>query len=368
MYTGKNRLVIAAAGSGKTTYLVHEALQHPNDSILITTYTEANEAEIRKKFFDTCGYIPRHVKVQTWFSFLIEHGVKPYQGQVIDCEIDGLLLVNRRSAPGVGERDPERYYLSPSRKIYSDKLAKLVIRCNQFSGGRVFDRMTRIFSAVFVDEVQDLAGYDLDILRALFSSRARVLVVGDPRQVVYLTHHEKRYEKYAYGKLREFITEQCWGLNVQVDEKTLSCSHRSHPSICKLSDQLYPNMPKTTSAQNELTGHDGVFLVEQRHLESYLSLYRPTQLRLDRRRPVNSRLPTYTFGKSKGLTFDRVVIYPTNDMLQWILDRQVKLAPKTRAQLYVALTRAKYSVAFLWDGRGTVPRDVSVWRPCTDRV
>ena len=44
-----NRLIIAAAGSGKTTYLVRQAMQQ-SDSVLITTYTIANELEIRKKF------------------------------------------------------------------------------------------------------------------------------------------------------------------------------------------------------------------------------------------------------------------------------------------------------------------------------
>ena len=43
-----NRLIIAAAGSGKTTYLVRQAMQQ-SDSVLITTYTIANELEIRKK-------------------------------------------------------------------------------------------------------------------------------------------------------------------------------------------------------------------------------------------------------------------------------------------------------------------------------
>ena len=46
-----NRLIIAAAGSGKTTYLVRQAMQQ-SDSVLITTYTIANELEIRKKFVE----------------------------------------------------------------------------------------------------------------------------------------------------------------------------------------------------------------------------------------------------------------------------------------------------------------------------
>ena len=44
-----NKLIIAAAGSGKTTYLINEAMRFKDDKILITTYTEANEDEIKKK-------------------------------------------------------------------------------------------------------------------------------------------------------------------------------------------------------------------------------------------------------------------------------------------------------------------------------
>ena len=44
-----NRLIVAAAGSGKTTFLVEEALKIKDKNVLMTTFTEANEAEIKKK-------------------------------------------------------------------------------------------------------------------------------------------------------------------------------------------------------------------------------------------------------------------------------------------------------------------------------
>ena len=74
-----NKLIIAAAGAGKTTFLVKEALKCQN-RVLITTFTTENEKEIRNKFVRECGCIPGHVTIQTWFSFLLQHGVKPYQG------------------------------------------------------------------------------------------------------------------------------------------------------------------------------------------------------------------------------------------------------------------------------------------------
>lgn len=88
-----NKLIIAAAGSGKTTHLVEEALKITEGKVLITTYTEANEQEIAKKFYKLNGYIPENVTIQTWFSFLIQHGVKPYQSVIYDGKVNGLLLV-----------------------------------------------------------------------------------------------------------------------------------------------------------------------------------------------------------------------------------------------------------------------------------
>ena len=69
-----NRLIVAAAGSGKTTFLVEEALKIKDKNVLMTTFTEANEAEIRKKIIQKNKFIPSNIIVQTWFSMLLQHG------------------------------------------------------------------------------------------------------------------------------------------------------------------------------------------------------------------------------------------------------------------------------------------------------
>lgn len=74
---GNNKIIVAAAGSGKTTYLIHEAMKIKEGRVLITTYTESNEAEIRQKFFEIVGHVPAHVVIMTWFSFLITHSRLP---------------------------------------------------------------------------------------------------------------------------------------------------------------------------------------------------------------------------------------------------------------------------------------------------
>ena len=218
-----NKLIIAAAGSGKTTHLVKEALKiDKSENVLITTYTEANEAEIRKKIIKINKYIPANITIQTWFSFLIQHGVRPYQGVMNDIlfhqDIKGMFLVNKRSGFRYfnkykkpvywGEKDFEKYYFTKDWKIYSDKLPKFVIKADKATNGKVSKRISDIYQHVYIDEVQDLAGYDLEIIKLLFKTNSSILLVGDPRQVTYLTHHESKYSKYKYGKITNFIEKE----------------------------------------------------------------------------------------------------------------------------------------------------------------
>jgi superfamily I DNA/RNA helicase len=376
--TGPNKVVIAAAGSGKTTYLVREALKVKHDGVLITTYTESNEAEIKRKFFEINGHIPTNIVVMTWFTFLVTHGVKPFQGGLFNFPVKGMLLVSGRSGfractkTGLiywGEDDFERYYFDSRSQIYSDKLSKLVMRCNNKSGGNVVDRISRVFQHIFVDEVQDLAGYDLDILVEFFRSSARVLLVGDLRQVTYLTHHDAKYGKYANGGLVEFLKEELpRNLSVEIDTTTLNISHRNSEVICKLSSKLYPHMKPSaactcvTCRSKEVAGA-GLFIVRRTDYVRYLETYKPMQLREKvTSTGVDSRFPALNFGQSKGCGFDRVVILPTQDMLKWIRNVDQRLADKTRAKFYVALTRARYSIAIVADWRDEdIPVEFSLY-------
>ena len=59
--------------------------------------------------------------------------------------------------------------------------------------------------------------------------------------------------------------------------------------------------------------------------------------------------PEWNFGKSKGLTFNRVLIYPTNPIKNWIKDNNIELASTSRCKFYVAITRARYSVGIVYN-------------------
>lgn len=367
----KNKLIISVAGSGKTTYLVRQAL-NAEDSVLITTYTEANESEIRKKFYEINGGIPSNVTIQTWFSFLLQHGAKPYQGSIYDGIINGLLLVNTASGinfknkkgisiPFAEEKNFKEHYFSKGGKIYSDKLSKFVIRCNEKSDGMVISRLSKIYKNLFVDEVQDLAGNDLEILKLIFKTSTKTILVGDPRQVTYLTHHERLNSKYKNGNIKEYIIDKC-AKYCDIDEETLRFSHRNSAEICSFSSRLFPELEKSfpckcPECRSFTTDHTGIYVIKSSEVERYTSKYNPVILRHQL-----AVAPEWNFGNCKGLGFDRVLIYPTKPIVQYlktgVLTKTIKENTTGKAKekgsldvakFYVALTRARYSVAIVYD-------------------
>ncbi|MCM1986287.1 UvrD-helicase domain-containing protein [Methanococcoides seepicolus] len=354
----ENKLIIAAAGSGKTTEIIKEALKQRDGNILITTYTQANEEAIRRKIIEMEKCIPKNITVQTWFSFLIQDGIKPYQDCLFVHKINGMVLVNEASGYRFTNKNgqkicyPEsnfnKYYFTDDFCIYSDKIAKLVFKLNEQSESAVINRLSKIYSHIFVDEVQDLAGYDLEFIKLLFSSPTNVILVGDPRQVTYLTHNEQTHKQYSYGRIKNFILDKCENEKCEIDEISLNISHRNNGLICDFSSRLYPNYNECNSDQLTETGHDGIFLVRMCELDQYLDTYRPLQLRYSiTEKRVRKDYSVMNFGESKGSECDRAIIYPTIGMLKWVFNNNTNLADKTKAQFYVALTRAKYSVAIV---------------------
>lgn len=350
-----NKLIIAAAGSGKTTTLVLDALSQ-TQKVFITTFTQANEQEIRKKIVEINGCIPEHIVVQTWFAFLLKHGVRPFQGKLIEKKVKGLILVNGLSGVKYTgkfgpvyfkeETEMEQHYFNKEMKIYSDKLSKFVVKSQTSSNGEVINRLSRIYSKIYIDEVQDLSGYDLEILKLLFASSSSITLVGDPRQGTYSTNNATKNKKYQKSQILHFFEDK---FDIETDDTSLTVNYRCVSDICNLSNKLFPDFNGTTSGNQSTSDHDGVFFIKEQDVNAYLAKFRPIQLRDKKNVIINEDYSSINFGESKGLSFDRTLIYPTKPMLDWLLDNNAELAPTSRAKFYVALTRARQSVGIIYN-------------------
>jgi len=343
-----NKLIIAAAGSWKTTFIINEALSK-KESVLITTFTEANEEEIRKKIIEVNKFIPDNITIQTWFSFLIKHWVKPYQWWIYDNKINWLLLVDTQSWKKAisksgfpiffKEEETNKHYFTKDWRIFSDKLSKFVIKMDRIHKWEVINRLSRIYKNIFIDEVQDLAWNDLDLLKLLFNSNSNILLVWDPRQVTYLTHNERKYWKYKNWKIIDFIENECKKDICIIDSKSFNYSYRNNLEICNFSSKLYPEYLVCNTKQSRKTRHEWIFLVKESDINDYILKYNPQILRYSK-----AIHPELNYGISKWLWFDRVLIYPTQKIWKYLINWNLEEIKTIIPKFYVAITRAKFSV------------------------
>jgi DNA helicase II / ATP-dependent DNA helicase PcrA len=341
----ENKVVIATAGARKTTSIVQEALNMPDKKVLITTYTINNMNQIRDYIYARNGCFPSNIRLQTWFSFLLSECVRPYQNFLYDKRIKNICFVNSQSTRYVKKADTTKYYLNKGEFIYTDKISDFACRCNELSSGAVLERISGIYNHIFIDEVQDFAGYDFNILELLFASSIDITVVGDSRQATFFTNCSPKYRKYKGHSICDFFNDLkikgCCEIEYRIE------NYRCNQAICDLSDMIYPEMPKSVSKNEVQTGHDGIFFIKESSLEKYISEYSPKILR----NAISTNTMGFdaiNFGESKGLSFERVLIFPTNPIKKFLRNLNSSiLAPGSKSKLYVAITRARYSVAFV---------------------
>lgn len=343
-----NTVVIAAAGSRKTTYLVEEALKLSDQRVLVLTYTIYNLNQIRRYIIERAGLIPPNITVQSWYTFLLQDCSRPYQNAVYDKKrIETIFFTEGKSCVGVPKKKTDKYYFADGDRIYTDKISDFACSCNDKSGGLVIKRLEGIYDCVFIDEVQDLAGYDFDFLELLFRSKIKVVAVGDSRQSTYFTNCSPKNSRYKGQNIVDLFEEWKRKGICEIEEKT-EC-YRCNQNICDVADGLYPDMPKTKSMVQHETGHDGVFTICTDNLKEYVDKHKPTVLRYSRTTKTEG-LRALNFGVSKGQSFDRVLIFPNGPIKDYLKTRGIeKLKDKTKALLYVGITRARYSVAFVYD-------------------
>lgn len=316
------KLYIAAAGAGKTRKIIQDSID-TEKRVLILTYTITNEQQIINRFKNQVGVIPDNIKISTWFSFLLKDGIRPYQGSRFKDRIEGIIFVNGQSR--IYEKKESNGYFANNNKIYTDKLSECVIELNNNSQGKVFERISKMYDYIYIDEIQDMVGYDLEILKCLIATKTKVIMVGDPRQCTYSTHSSRKYKKYSCGKIDDFLRKECKNLDVEIDETTLNCTYRNNDLICDFANSLYKDRTPVSFVNKAHDVSDGVKIIELGDVDTYLERTHAVQLRENRNTKVNNKYPCYNFGESKGLEFNRVLIYPTKPMWDWIIDNSKEL-------------------------------------------
>ena len=339
-----NRIILASAGSGKTTTIVSESARERGVRSALVTYTNNSEAELRIKANTIYGCVPPHLRTETWFGFLLKHLVRPYQRAAYSGRVRGLAFVNGTSARWTKEADTQRHYFERPGDIYVDKVSKFACKLIRETGGMPLRRLAQIVDRIYVDEAQDLAGYDLDLIEHLLDSEIEIVLVGDHRQATFKTNQSAKNSRF--GKQRIIDKFTAWEVAGSAKIEIHNHSYRCVQEICDAADKLFPGVRGTISRNDARTGHDGMFLVRQRDVGVYVEKFSPQALRYNRRTKNVPGVP-YNFGEAKGMTFERVLIFPHKPLQTYCVTGKLEDAGRELPKIYVAMTRARQSVGIV---------------------
>lgn len=343
-----SQVTIAVAGSGKTAAIVDLiSRQPPGARSIALTYTRYAQSEITSRL--SLSIASEH-ETMGWFAFLVRHVVRPYLPNLFPgIRPSGLHFVQTAQEIPKNRRG-WAYYFDDMYRPYSERLSVLAKKVIEASSGAVIRRLEGIYDSIYIDEFQDFVGNDLEIVEYLMRSRVECRIVADPRQAVLRTSASDRLHREYRGVevVDWFRRQERLGLCEVVPQATTS---RFNQPIANFSDLIHDpafGLPSTDSTQHEITGHDGVFLVDRKEFDRYLSQFtrRPTILRTSAASSLMPEGEVLNFGASKGITRDRVAIMATKPIGE-LLTRRKLLAPKSAAGFYVAVTRARFSVAIV---------------------
>ena len=320
------------------------------------------------------------VVIKSWYQFLLSEIIKPYQ-TLLTFEM-GLynhippgfiksIAFYENSVREFYARNNFYYYINKNKDIKKDKVSDLAYHLNDGSCGRAICRLEGIYSHVFIDEIQDYAGWDLEVIKLLFCSSMNVMCVGDYKQHTYETNNSIKNKKFKGEKIVNFFNSlRKKGI---CDVKYWNSTRRFNEEICKFINTIYndektrvfPYQNENSSLSNVLKG---VFILDGKNLDEFCEEYKPVVLRYSKRTSVDLHdgCTLYNYGAVKGGTFDNVVIAPVNTVIPFLQKGCLIESQKTRAKFYVACTRAKNSVVFAVNDFDA--KDYSLFEPCSIKI
>ena len=174
-----------------------------------------------------------------------------------------------------------------------------------------------------------------------FNSKIQIQCVGDVKQSTYTTYNAKKNKKITGIHLIDFFKEleRKGILTLLFNNKT----RRFGREICEFSNSICNDKNnRIESDQIYKEKNQGVYLLDKKDFENYFKIYKPTILKFDARTKTDYN--SLNFGQCKGMTFDRVAIFPNKKYKEFLQNGTSLDSP---CKYYVSATRAKYSIVFV---------------------
>ncbi|MBG9787032.1 UvrD-helicase domain-containing protein [Brevibacillus laterosporus] len=341
-----NTLVLACAGSGKTYGMCNDARSLTVEStkkVLMLSYTHKGIYSIKKEYAkQNNGVLDKNVVTSTWFQFILKELIRPYQRSFLG-EISQIRSFDFSSMYGVdyAKKNTTSYFLNRNNDVKANRASEFALLLNKLSDGAVLKRLEDTYACIYIDELQDLVGKDIELLELLFLSTIKIYCVGDYKQATLKTHNPKSDRKKGGMNVFSYL-ETCRDSH-RINIVKNNTSKRFVSDIANFANLVYPEDPIIGALEAEEPSI-GVFQILQTDVHAYIQHLKPNILKYDIKTPTLG-YPSLNFGVSKGMTLERVLIFPNKPLYSFLLDPSSRL--KAPDKYYVGVTRAKYSLAFV---------------------
>ncbi|WP_339311702.1 UvrD-helicase domain-containing protein [Paenibacillus sp. FSL M7-0896] len=341
-----NTLVLACAGSGKTYGMCNDSRSLSEEStkkVLMLSYTHKGIHSIKKEYAkQNNGVLDKNVVISTWFQFILKELIRPYQRSFLE-KFSQIRSIDFSNMYGVdyAKRNSKSYFLNRNNDVKANRASEFALLLNILSDGAVLKRLEDTYACIYIDELQDLVGKDIELIELLFLSSIKIYCVGDYKQSTLKTHNPRTDRKKGGMHVFSYL-ETCRDSH-RINIVKNNTSKRFVSDIADFANLVYPNEPIIGALETEEQAI-GVFQILQTDVDAYIRQLKPNILKYDVKTPTLG-YPSLNFGVSKGMTLERVLIFPNKPLSSFLLDPSKGL--KAPDKYYVGVTRARYSLAFV---------------------
>ncbi len=323
-------LILAVAGSGKTTLIVNEL--NLEKRFLIVTYTINNIRNLRESIIKKFGYFPKNIDLFSYYNFLYSFCFRPFLAYKLKPK--GIYWDYPPQWTTRIRRNDLKYYFTSGRLLYHNRIAKYLQQFNFID--TIKERLEKYYDTILIDEIQDLAGHDFNLLIEIINANVEMKFVGDFYQHTFDTSRDGAtntnlhtdYEQYQ----EEFITA-----GVRVDNEYLNKSYRCSASVCEfITDSL------NIEIESHKTEDSLVFFIENE--QEIDDIYFDNDIiKLFYRESKKYDCFSRNWGDCKGENcYDDVcVILNKKSTSLYKKEKLNELPPVSKNKLYVACSRAK---------------------------
>jgi superfamily I DNA/RNA helicase len=325
------RIILAVAGSGKTTYIINQL--NENTRSLIVTYTINNFENLRTGIINKFGYIPSNISLLRYFPFLYTFCYKPFLSYKL--KTNGINFgLNPNKYAKQNKRD---YYFDKFDRLYSNRIAKLLDGCNVIKD--VNNRLSKYFDNLFIDEVQDLAGNDFNFLLNITKSNINSLLVGDFYQHTFDTSRDGNVNSSLHNDYNAY-KDRFKKAGIFIDNTTLNKSYRCSPNVTDfITKNLGINIESHRKDNTTIN-----FTTDTKNSDEIFSKNNVVKLFL--KEHYNYSCYSRNWGDCKGEDkyIDICVVMNKDTYKLFEKNKLIELKPQTKNKLYVAMTRAKNNI------------------------